>query len=183
MADESVKVVMFAWGNPSRGDDAVGPWFAERFRHRVGSSFQLVEDFQLQVEHLLDCREGELLLFVEACCTGGCRHSFVELTPCLELGHTSHALTPAELLGQYPKLFAAPAPASFLLQIPGRQFELGEPMSAATRGVCETAAKLVERLLDAPQRDTWRALCTPAERPAPRKVSARSAAVQPSAAP
>jgi hydrogenase maturation protease len=178
-----VQVVMFAWGNPSRGDDAVGPWFAQRFRHRVGSSFQLVEDFQLQVEHLLDCREGELLLFVDACCNGVTSHSFGELTPCPELGHTSHALTPAELLGQYSKLFAAPAPASFLLQVPGRQFELGEPMSAATRTCCETAAKLVERLLDAPQRDMWRTLCTPAERPARRKISARSAPVQPSAAP
>lgn len=174
---------MFAWGNPSRGDDAVGPWFAQRFRHRAGSSFQLVEDFQLQVEHLLDCREGELLLFVDASCNAGASHSFDELTPCRELGHTSHALTPAELLGQYPKLFAAQAPPAFLLQIPGRQFELGEPMSAATRGCCETAAKLVERLLDAPQRDSWRALCTPPERPATRKVNARSAAAQPSGAP
>ena len=66
-----MKLVMFAWGNPSRGDDGLGPWFAERFRHCEGADFELVEDFQLQVEHLLDCREAGLLLFVDARCDGG----------------------------------------------------------------------------------------------------------------
>ena len=169
--------------DPSRGDDAVGPWFAQRFRHRISSSFELVEDFQLQVEHLLDCREGELLLFVDASFDAGPALRFAEVIPCSELGHTSHALTPAELLGQYPRLFASPPPPAFLLQIPGEQFELGQPMSPATRRRSEMAAQLVERLLLERGQDAWRALCTARCEPGHPELSPRSAAVQPSAAP
>ncbi len=86
---------MFAWGNPSRGDDAVGPWFANRYRDRVDDGFELVEDFQLQVEHLLDCREGDLLLFVDARCDDGDDCRLEEVDPAAGVAHTSHALTPA----------------------------------------------------------------------------------------
>lgn len=153
-------MVMFAWGNPSRGDDAVGPWFAERFRHHGGQGFTLVEDFQLQVEHLLDCREGELLLFVDARCADGDDDYRLEAIAAQPgLCHTSHALSPAELLGCYPRVFPAEqAPPAFLLTVPGRCFELGEEMSTATLGCCRRAAQLVEKLLAHPDRQSWHAL-------------------------
>lgn len=147
---------MFAWGNPSRGDDAVGPWFAERFRCRAGDDFTLVEDFQLQVEHLLDCRDAEMLLFIDACCEGE-GYRFEELTPSRELAHTSHALSPAELLGQYLRVFSAPPPPAFLLAVSGRRFDLGQAMAPSTRASCERALRLVERLLAEPGIRSWRA--------------------------
>jgi hydrogenase maturation protease len=147
---------MFAWGNPSRGDDGVGPWFAGRFRTYAGEDFNMVEDFQLQVEHLLDCREGDLLLFVDACCEDRDSYRFEEIRPREELGHTSHALAPAELLGQYPKVFYEKPPPAFQLSVPGRRFELGEPMSKSTLQCCEAAAGFVESLLREPDTDSWR---------------------------
>ena len=172
---------MFAWGNPSRGDDAVGPWFAQRFRHLVNDTFDLVEDFQLQVEHLLDCREGDLLLFVDASQPASAAYRFSEVIPSGELGHTSHALSPAELLGQYPRLFASQPPSAFLLQIPGWRFELGQSMSPATRRSCEMAAELVERLLEKRHLNAWRAACGSEDETGFPGLSPRSAAVQPSA--
>ncbi|MGV0950399.1 MAG: homospermidine synthase, partial [Azonexus sp.] len=64
-------VVVFAVGNPSRGDDAIGPvicgrlakWLEnEKFTDRV----ELIEDFQLNVEHALDLQGRELALFIDA---------------------------------------------------------------------------------------------------------------------
>ena len=157
---------MFAWGNPSRGDDGVGPWFAERYRHRVNGHFQLIEDFQLQVEHLLDCREGELLLFVDARCDGGEDYRFEEIGPSSRVAHTSHALTPAELLGHYPRVFGEAPPPAFQLTVPGRSFELGRAMSAETAACCDAAAQFVDRLLRQADVRTWRE-CAETEKRAP----------------
>lgn len=151
-------LVMFAWGNPSRGDDAVGPWFADRFRHREGENFTLVEAFQLQVEYLLDCRAADLLLFVDAHCGGGSDYRFGELKAAPVTAHTSHQLAPAELLAYYQQVFKQPPPPAFLLAVPGYSFVLGEAMSPATAACCERAAGFLEQLLQAPAETPWRAL-------------------------
>ncbi|MBL8482901.1 MAG: Ni/Fe hydrogenase, partial [Rhodocyclaceae bacterium] len=44
---------MFAWGNPGRGDDALGPLFAERIEALDLPGVECLTDFQLQVEHAL----------------------------------------------------------------------------------------------------------------------------------
>jgi hydrogenase maturation protease len=149
---------MFAWGNPARGDDGVGPWFADRFRPLENEGLSLVEDVQLQVEHLLDCREGELLLLVDAGCDGGSDFRFEEIVADSSVAHTSHALAPAELLGYYQRVFAEVPPPAFQLVIPGVSFELGQAMSTATDACCRRAAQFVEQLLARPDLDAWRAL-------------------------
>jgi hypothetical protein len=152
---------MFAWGNPSRGDDAVGPWFADRFRPRASSSLLLVEDFQLQVAHLLDCRLGNLL-FVDARCHDTDGYRFERALPVTGLSHTSHALSPGELLGYYPRVFPdESAPPGFQLTVPGRNFDLGQPMSASTLAQCRAAAALVERLLRLPDCRHWQRYISP----------------------
>jgi hydrogenase maturation protease len=158
---------MFAWGNPSRGDDGVGPWFAERFRPLEDEGFSLVEDFQLQVEHLLDCRAGELLLLVDAGCHGGDDFLFEEIVADSGVAHTSHALAPAELLGHYRRVFAEAPPPAFQLVVPGESFELGQAMSAATDACCRRAARFVEQLLSRPDHNAWRALARSQSAPDP----------------
>lgn len=153
-----MKVTLFTWGNPSRGDDAVGPWFAEQLHPRIGAELILVEEFQLQVEHLLDCQEGELLLFIDACCDGTNDFHFTEVQADDNVSHTSHALAPAELLGHYRRVFQQTPPPAFQLVVPGLEFELGQPMSAATLACCQRAARFVDQLLATPEPNQWRSL-------------------------
>lgn len=151
-----MNLVVFAWGNPSRGDDAVGPWFADRLRHLAGSCLCLVEDFQLQVEHLLDCREGSLLLFIDARCDDGQDFHFREVNPVTSVSHTSHALAPAELLGHYQRVFGEQPPAAYELTVPGQQFDLGCDMSATTLACCQRAVCWLHPLLSEPEPGRWR---------------------------
>lgn len=151
-------IVVFTWGNPSRGDDGVGPWFADYLRQIEGLDAVLVEDFQLQIEHLLDCRGGELLLFIDACCHSERDVHFEEVELSTDVAHTSHALTPAQLLGYYRRVFDTSPPPAFQLTIAGSAFELGQPMSAATRAHCHRATGLVDELLHSPDAALWRAL-------------------------
>jgi hypothetical protein len=54
-------ILVFAWGNPSRGDDALGPLFAERIEALGLPGVECLTDFQLQVEHALEASSACLL--------------------------------------------------------------------------------------------------------------------------
>ena len=59
-------ILIFGYGNPSRGDDAIGPLLIERLEILNLPDVDLLTDFQLQVEHALDLRGRERVLFVDA---------------------------------------------------------------------------------------------------------------------
>ena len=64
-------VVVFAVGNPSRGDDAIGPVICGRLEkwlenEGLADQFELIEDFQLQIEHAMDLQGRQLALFIDA---------------------------------------------------------------------------------------------------------------------
>jgi Ni,Fe-hydrogenase maturation factor len=53
-------------GNPSRGDDAVGPLAVERLDALNLPDVEFLTDFQLQVEYLLDVEGREEVIFIDA---------------------------------------------------------------------------------------------------------------------
>jgi len=58
--------LIFGWGNPSRGDDALGPLFIERIESLGLPGVECLTDFQLQVENALDIQDRQCILFVDA---------------------------------------------------------------------------------------------------------------------
>ena len=90
-------LLVLAWGNPSRGDDALGPLLAERLlaHAQVAGLVDRVEvltDFQLQVEHALDLVGRERLLFVDAALDLAEPFTVRPLQPARGGGIGSHAL-------------------------------------------------------------------------------------------
>ena len=64
-------VLIFAYGNPSRGDDALGPECLSAMEgwlqgNSLQSQIELLTDFQLQVEHATDLVGRRLVVFVDA---------------------------------------------------------------------------------------------------------------------
>jgi hypothetical protein len=63
-------LLVFGWGNASRGDDALGPLFVQQLGSLAGASagvqVDFLEDYQLQIEHALDLACRERVLFVDA---------------------------------------------------------------------------------------------------------------------
>lgn len=128
-------LLVIAVGNPSRGDDALGPALLDRLRdadvERAGD-VELLLDFQLQVEHALDLDGRHAVLFVdasrEAALAGTVSLARIEAdagTP-----GTSHALSAPAVLGIARRIGSAPPP-SWQMAIGGRTFGLGEPLSGA----------------------------------------------------
>ena len=126
-------LLVFGWGNLSRGDDALGPLFIERLRALTtpSTAVDYLDDYQLQIEHALDLVGRQRVLFVDASLS--CRAPF-ELTPLQaapDSSFTTHALSPQALLQVFCNLRGQAPPPCTLLAIRGECFELGAPPSTA----------------------------------------------------
>ncbi len=123
-------ILLLAVGNPSRGDDALGPRLAELAEAANLPGVEVIVDFQLQVVHALDLVGRERVIFVDA--GAGTEPPFVfrRVQPVADFLHTSHALSPEAVLATYVRVRSEPPPESWLLCIRGERFELGEDLSA-----------------------------------------------------
>jgi hydrogenase maturation protease len=156
--------VVFGCGNPSRGDDALGPALMERVREWIrmhpDRKVEAVEDFQLQVEHTLDMEGRDLALFVDAAASGTDTVTLRQVAPSVNSSFSTHALSPEALLQAFMTLgYRAPPPA-FSLAVRGHAFGLGQPPCRKAEGNLERAWVLLERLLEDPSEVAWEGLCT-----------------------
>jgi hydrogenase maturation protease len=161
-------VLILAIGNPSRGDDALGPLFLERLAERREprddrDAVELFTDFQLQIEHVVDLEERELVLFVDASVSCSPPFRFTRLGPAQDTSYTSHALSPAAVLQVYAQVHNSSPPPAFQLAILGESFELGEPLGAAAAANLAAALEFTERLLARRDVEIWERLAETGE--------------------
>lgn len=151
--------LIFAVGNESRGDDALGPLLlrAVADSNEAGlEAFELLEDFQLQVEHILDMENRRQVLFIDAGQGTPAPYRCYRATPQQGMGHTTHALLPETLLAVYEQVLGRPAPPAYVLCVRGERFELGEGLSSPAQSHYTAALGFVRRLVRCP--DAWEAL-------------------------
>lgn len=123
--------LVFAWGNPSRGDDALGPLLAARLREQAPPGTEVLDDFQLQPEHALDLAGRDEVLFVDASVNAKPPFEVHAVGPGRDASFSSHHLSPQALLQVCVDLGQPLPPCVRVLAIRGEQFELGAPLSAA----------------------------------------------------
>lgn len=129
-------LLVLAIGNPSRGDDALGPAFTARaealFAQELAAGrLELLTDFQLQVEHALDLEGRQEVLFVDASVSAAPPFQVLPLSPAADHSVSSHALSPAAVLETCARALGTPPPPARALALRGQAFGLGLPMSAA----------------------------------------------------
>lgn len=153
-------VVVFAVGNPSRGDDAIGPELLGRLeewlaKEGLAEGFELIEDFQLNIEHALDLAGRELALFVDAGENTEAPYVFERIFPAAIPSHSTHALPPPAVLQVYRQTEGQEPPPSFLLCVRGERFELGESLTPDALGRIDAAMVLLKRLMRRPALAEW----------------------------
>ncbi|OGS97101.1 MAG: Ni/Fe hydrogenase [Gallionellales bacterium RIFCSPLOWO2_02_FULL_57_47] len=157
----TVPVLVFAIGNESRGDDALAPLLVRGLEGwaeaaGLGERVELVEDYQLQVEHVTDLLDRSAVLFVDADVSCAEPFHFSEIAAEKDSSYTSHVMTPFALLHTYRQVYGTDAPPAFLLRIRGYDFELGNPLSGKAAANLEVAAKLVRELCAEADLHRWR---------------------------
>jgi hydrogenase maturation protease len=136
-------VLVLAVGNPSRGDDALGPLLAERLerwlaRERI-AGVEVLSDMQLNVETALDLIGRRRVLVVDASASGDTPFACLPVGPAHDHSYSTHSVSPQAILQVYLDLGLREPPRTELLAVRGASFELGEALSPAGRRHLETA--------------------------------------------
>jgi hydrogenase maturation protease len=157
--------LFFAVGNESRGDDAIGPLLLRELESWLvandnAGQFELLEEFQLQVEHAMDMKDRQLVVFIDAAINTRTPFGFYRAqandTPVLY----SHALSPEALLKVYRQFYQQEPPAVFILGVCGESFELGEGLSEQAAERLAAALEFSKKLINQPTATEWEYLCT-----------------------
>jgi len=162
-------LLVLAVGNPSRGDDALGPLLLERLQQSSLPALwdvELLTDFQLQIEHALDLEGRQAVLFVDAGRPGtacGATLTPIHAAPCML--PASHALSPQAVL-QVATQLAGRAPPAWQLAIEGAQFALGEGLSPVAEHHLTLALALAQQWLQS-QRPSAATPCSVSATPVP----------------
>ena len=154
-------ILVFAYGNPSRGDDALGPQLLARLINNTDinlSEIEFLTDFQLQIEHALDLEQRQLVLFADASVSCKTQFAWHQLKPKQDSSYTTHAMNPEAVLQVYKSIKKQSPPPCFLLSIQAEQFELGEGLSAIARQNLQLAYDFCLRLLSDPSLTKWQKL-------------------------
>lgn len=122
-------ILVFGWGNPARGDDALGPLFVEHIEAKQLPQVECLTDFQLQVEHALDLEGRECIVFVDASLEAKPPFEVKPLQPTRDASISTHAVTPEAVMQVYVELHDRPPPPCYLVAIRGERFELGDNLS------------------------------------------------------
>lgn len=138
-------VLVLAVGNPSRGDDAIGPLLAERLEAAALPGVEVIVEFQLQVENALDLEGRERVIFVDAGIDTPAPFELRRVRAVADFLHTSHALSPEAVLATYERIKGRVAAETWVLCVRGEAFELGAaPSTAAITHLAAACAALLE---------------------------------------
>jgi len=153
-------ILIFAIGNESRGDDAIAPLLLRRLEawlnaKNIGTRFELLEDFQLQIEHAADLVERELVLFIDAGMDTCDPYRFYRTQANDKRTLFNHAIAPEAVLTTYQQIFQQTPPPAFVLCIRGEHFELGESPSPEAEQRMELAMEFLQALMQQTEATTW----------------------------
>ena len=143
-------IVILACGNPSRGDDALGPLLLDRLQdwldgQRLAAGFELIGDYQWQVENALDLAGRRLALFIDAGQGTPAPFVFRRVHASGRVLPSTHTLSPEAVLAVLQRI-GQPAPPAFVLCVAGECFALGVGLSEAASAHADRAFSLLQEL-------------------------------------
>jgi hydrogenase maturation protease len=153
-------ILILAIGNESRGDDALAPLLLRQLEEGTNpQQVELLEDFQLQIEHAADLVDRKLVLFIDAGTDTPAPYAFYRAQ--LDEGRMlfSHALMPEAVLATYAQVYRQAPPPAYVLCVRGEQFELGAPLSKEAQARMELARRFMQTLLRDAGLAAWETHC------------------------
>ena len=151
-------ILILAYGNLSRGDDALAPLLLEHLQSLPETLLEKVEcltDFQLQIEHALDLQNRDLVLFADASVSNKQPIEFKQLNPAYDNSYTTHAMNPAAVMQVFQDTLKIAPPPCFLLTLQGVEFELGAELSSTAKQSLKQSIEFIALMLENPSLEHW----------------------------
>jgi len=125
--------LLIGFGNPGRGDDGLGPAFAERIAALDLPGLTVEVDYQLTVEHALMISEVQTVIFADAALDAVEPFYFRALNEAEAKTIGSHSVSPEAAL-RLSRLLFGKAPQGFVLGLAGSEYgAVSEGLSDAAR--------------------------------------------------
>ncbi len=140
-------LIVFAWGNESRGDDGIGPFLARRLLELELPGLVVIEDHQLNIEHVTDFVDDTPLLFIDASVSIETGIMLEAIDASGDGNFSTHAISPQALLNVYRETSGSDVPPAYLLHVAGKSFGLGESLGETGRVAAESAWTFLKDLL------------------------------------
>ena len=153
----SRKTLFYGIGNPGRQDDGLGPALISLLENQIPSWIKLESNYQLNIEDALLMADFDLVIFIDAAHSGSSPYHLSILYPEESLTFSTHALSPANVLGLCQKLYQK-KPATYMLGIPGVAWNIADSLSPDASINLHETYKALTQALDPLK--TWNAICT-----------------------
>lgn len=157
-----MSILVITIGNPSRGDDAVGPWLHQFLLQWLTQQpepslpVELMETFQLQIEDSMDLHHKSQILFIDCGIKTPEPYSFYRIQANADRRMLfSHALHPESLLSVYQSHYQQPPPPAYVFCVAGYQFGLGADISSHCQRNLTASIPELQALLSNPDPDYW----------------------------
>ena len=141
-------VLILTWGNPSRGDDALGPLCHDKLTAQKLKNVEILTDFQLQIEHCTDLENRKLVIFVDASVSAKTPFEFSKISALKDHSYSTHAVSPQALMAICETVNSSTLPECWLMEIRGYQFGLGKPLSTPAAANLEAAQQAIEDFIE-----------------------------------
>lgn len=132
-------LLIVAWGNRSRGDDALGPRLLDALgralTHEQAQHVDLLEEHQLHPELALDLVGRQRVLLIDADPQAASPFALQAVVAGPDASLSSHAISPQALLAVFEELHGRHAPPVTLMGVHAAQFGLGRPLSPEAEAV------------------------------------------------
>ncbi len=149
-----MKLLIYGYGNPGRCDDGLGVFFAEEVERLNMSNVTVDTNYQLNAEDALLAADFDIVVFVDASKNDIPGYRLCSLTPAIEIEFTTHAMSPASVIGLCEQLYSK-KPASYILEIKGYEWTIEEGLTDDARQNAAKALAFLKPLLEKPSLDAF----------------------------
>lgn len=159
MADTALSILVYGYGNPSRGDDSLGILFADAVEEKKYPGVSTDTNYQLNAEDALAISDKDIVLFVDASENDIDTFRLSLCKPEAEVSFSTHAMSPGSVVALCNELYGKTIPA-FILEIKGYEWELGKPLSEKAEKNLVAALEYIEPLLHEPVTEGFLKSCS-----------------------
>ncbi len=140
-------ILLIGYGNPTRMDDGVGWYIADKIKENFSNLVDVIKAHQLTVEMVDDIKDRDFVIFVDAHISN--ENDWVrseEIKPDSSLGMITHVIKPSNLLAFCKNLYHR-HPKAYLYSVKGVEFDFGEELSEQTRKLADEAIQKIVNVI------------------------------------
>jgi hydrogenase maturation protease len=152
--NESLKILIYGYGNPGRQDDGLGNLFVEKAKQWAQSEgldyITFDSNYQLNIEDAAEIAGKDIVVFVDASIEDIEEFELTPITPGSKVEFSMHSVSPAFVVKLcqdiYPEI-----PKAYLLHLKGYRWEFMEGITQKALQNMEAAFEFMKPLLRSPK--------------------------------